>query len=313
MIFILIYIFVHNSIEDITFKYLLMLLPAILISSSIFEDTFSKYLYIGALGSLILSLIAFLFGFGIDYSYANSGRLQGFVSEPSALSLPIMIVFIISILNKSIYLLIFSIISAYLTKSPTVWLSIIIIFLIYKFVISNKYGIKFLSLILVLILFYNIVPILNFIYNYTDMRIFLRLSDGIQSLYSFGVIGYNPRVDEFIFFINNYISLLGYGVDTPVNGMRVWPIHLEVIYGFGLLGWLLFIILSYLTLSRLKKYSKYSMVLFLSIFVYSTINSAQGITYTYIYYTYLLFYIKSLNIRILRESNEKNYVTISSR
>jgi hypothetical protein len=138
-----------------------------------------------------------------------------------------------------------------------------------------------------------------------------RLYDGVINLISLGDLGYNPRMYYFIDFFNNYSSWFGYGLNTyDLGGMRVWTVHMEIIYYFGFVGWSLFLILSIYTGIYLYKNNIKSFILYLSTFIYTSLNSSGGIIFSIIIYMFIIYFIQHLKFK--KRRYYKNNIIIST-
>jgi len=284
---------ITNEFAFFTFKYLLLLLPALIIPLVISLERYSQTLINLAIFSTILSIVLFLFNIGVDYSYGGYPRMQGFMSEPSAMSLPIGILLVYGVAIKNKYLIFLAFIALILSVSPTVIVvSTIILFIYYLSRLSLLKKI-FLIIFLVLIIYFSIDILKIFLDLFPDVHILHRIYDGLIYAYTGGESGYNTRLDKEYFF-QDYISYFGYGLNTFPTG-RDWNIHFEVLYAFGLIGWSAFIFLSISTYLFLQKRQDIKIVIvFLSVFIYASLNSAQGIVITIILYTYIMYFIKQI-------------------
>jgi hypothetical protein len=284
-------------------KYIVMLLPAVLIpqflDKRIFSNSFIRLIII----FLSVSIVLYFFDIGTNYSYGvGNKRLHGFLPEPSSMALPITILLIYSIFIKNIKLFSLSLLSIILSASLSVVVVATLTYSIYYIINLNKIINKFIILFIILLIIFNIAELSGFIAdiftNETRTTSFDRFHSSVMYVKTLGEMGYNPRFNFLIDFTNNYISWFGHGLNTyDLGGMRVWTIHMETIYAFGLIGWLVFLISCFFTSIHLYKVDKISFIIFLSTFVYATINSSRGIAFTIIIYIYIIYFIKYLKFR----------------
>lgn len=293
-------------------KYLIMLTPAFFIPNFLSMSSFSKNFIKLIIIFLMVSIVLYFFNIGVNYSYGGYKRLYGFLSEPSAMALPVSVLLLYSVYTKNKLLLILSIIALLLTKSPTVLVVSITTLLLYYIIQMRNKLFQIILLVLSFSIAFNIVDILYFFISIFELHVFERLVHGIVNITSLGEAGYNPRFSIFQEFIENYISLFGYGLNTYEGISRVWMLHMEVIYAFGLVGWVLFLLLILFTMRYIYNTDRISFIIVLSTFVYSSVNSARGIAFTIIIFIYIMYFIK--NIKIKRNLKyEKNIITSTCR
>lgn|GEM_PF-5899929 len=284
---------ITNEFAFLTFKYILLLLPALIIPLVVPIERYSQVLINLAVISTVFSIIAFFMNIGVDYSYGGYARMQGFMSEPSAMSFPIGMLFVYGLVEKKKYLIFLAFTSLILSVSPTVVVVSTLIFLTY-FISRVSFFKKIFSILLLIFMVYFSLDILEIFLNlFPDLHILHRIYDGLIYVYSGGEAGYNTRLDKEYFF-QDYISYFGYGLNTFPTG-RDWNIHFEVLYAFGIFGWSLFILLLTTTyLYIFKKNDKKSIIVFISVCIYASLNSAQGIIITIILYTYIMYFVKKI-------------------
>jgi hypothetical protein len=279
-------------------KFLLMLSPAIFIVHVMPLEEFSGKILLAVKLVTIISILFYFIGIGVDTSYSFN-RMQGFASEPSALALPVAILMLHSLINRSWgYFFLASLVGG-LALSPTVLLVSLLSLIVYKFIYSSSMTKVFISLLAVSILFFGLDIVGFLAEHFSDIAIIRRINDGLLFAFSGGESGYNTRL-SYGYFFEEYQSTFGLGVNTySGDRLRDWNIHLETIYAFGMFGWFLFIAFSLFVCRYLKSMHNFSLNIFLCAYIYSSINSAQGIVFTIIVWTYFMYFLKSIKLRRL--------------
>ena len=252
----------------------------------ILEDVFFKYL-------ICITFLYFL-GFGIDDA-GGSLRIQGLMSEPSALSLILCFLFWTYLKEKKYKKLLFVCFVCLLTLSLVVYAQLFIFYLI-KLLIEINFK-SFLKLLLigvcVTVTFYLLSK------NESDFWLVRKASDAVVYTMTNGAEGKNTRgvdVDKlneeqksnsFSYLLGNGPNYLVYYYGSRNMLTTTQNIQSILFFNFGIIGmitglwWILF------TLFKLKKSTYY--FLFISAVSYSLINTASGIVND-IYLYSLLFY-----------------------
>lgn len=252
----------------------------------ILEDVFFKYL-------ICITFLYFL-GFGIDDA-GGSLRIQGLMSEPSALSLILCFLFWTYLKEKKYKKLLFVCFVCLLTLSLVVYAQLFIFYLI-KLLIEINFK-SFLKLLLigvcVSVTFYLLSN------NESDFWLVRKASDAVVYTMTNGAEGKNTRgvdVDKlneeqksnsFSYLLGNGPNYLVYYYGSRNMLTTTQNIQSILFFNFGIIGmitglwWILF------TLFKLKKSTYY--FLFISAVSYSLINTASGIVND-IYLYSLLFY-----------------------
>lgn len=252
----------------------------------ILEDVFFKY--------LIFITIIYFIGFGIDDA-GGSLRIQGLMSEPSALSLILCFLFWTFLKEKKYKKLLFVCFVCLLTLSLVVYAQLIIFYLIKLFVEIN-----FRSFFkLALIAFSVSITFLILTNSESDFWLIRKASDAAIYTMTNGEEGRNTRgVDKEKLNeeqkSNSFSYLLGNGPNYLVHyyGSRnmlttTQNIQSILFFNFGILGMITGLWWILVTLYKLKKSTYY--FLFISAVSYSLINTASGIVND-IYLYSLLFY-----------------------
>ena len=304
--FIINYSYYINSIEP--YKALAYSIIALLLSLDfikrdykiILEDVFFKY--------LIFIAFAFIIGIGIDDA-GGSKRIQGFLSEPSALSLILCFLFWTYLKEKKYKKLIFIIIITLMTLSLVVYAQLFLFYII-NLLININFK-TFIKLIFIsLVLFTSLLIISN---SDSDFWLIRKASDAVVYSLSNGTEGKNTRAvdldklneeqknNSYSYLFGNGPNYLVYYYGTRDLTATTQNMQSIIYFNFGLIGCLVAIVWVLYTAFKLKNSVYY--ILFLSTVSYSLINTASGIVND-IYLYALLFY----SARLLFSVNFKHKV-----
>jgi hypothetical protein len=301
-IFVFLFYFVYNfnfylsSSEP--YKALFYAIVSILISVEfkkidmlkILTDVFFKY--------LILITILFFLGFGIDDA-GGSFRIQGLMSEPSALSFILCFLLWHFVKEKQYKKVLFILFVSVLTLSLTVYIHFAFFYLVSLLLNLNLKTI-FKLFIIIIFLFLCLIIILNI---ESDFWLINKIKDAILFIQSGGMEGKNTRIIEksiiiedqnqtpFSFYIGNGPNFGVYYYSIRDMLTTTHSIVVILFFNFGVIGASIGIIWLLYTFVKLKK--SYYSILFISVATYSLINTASGIV-NEVYLYSMLFY--SLNM-----------------
>jgi hypothetical protein len=285
-----------NSIDP--YKSFIYALIAITLSIDFRKKNYTIYLKSIFFKYIVFSLILFLFGIGVDLA-GDAKRIQGLLSEPSALGFILCFLFWTYIKDKDYKKLLIVTLTIILTFSLVVFAVIIISFLLKLLTDFNK---KSITIISIMFIFFSA----SFVYlknTENEHWLIYKASEAVKFISSGGQVGKNSRsvdfdklikeqgVSKYSFYIGNGPSFGAFNVkkeDTLSNTQNLPSI---LFMDYGILGlslgslWILY------ALFKLKN-SIYR-YLFLSILSYSLINTASGIVNDIYLYT-LLFYSSNL-------------------
>jgi hypothetical protein len=306
-----------NSFEP--YKALFYALVAILFSVEYRKKDMIKILTQVFFNYLILITILYFLGYGIDDA-GGSLRIQGLMSEPSALSLILCFLFWFYIKEKNYKKLFFVLFVSLLTMSLTVYIHFVLFYFVRLVLnLNSKSFIKLTILFFLILLSY--VLLINI---QSDYWLINKLQDAILFIQSGGMEGKNTRIIEksIIYDDQNQSSLsfyIGNGPNfgvyyyTVIRGMVTNTHNLIIIlfFNFGIIGAAIGVIWLLFSFIRMRK-SHYS-ILFISAATYSLINTASGIV-NEVYLFSLLFYSLDLifhseNLQFLKM---KSYTSIKS-
>lgn len=333
-LFFLFLIFVTK--EKYVYYYIFFLLIGILVSLlytflniEILIDSLKLYSYIAIYSIIVLKLsidqysnklvriILFIIPAYIILFYLNVGstitygqhRMQGLLSEPSALAFPVAVFFLYALVQKSLYLFVIAVVAIFLSQSPTVILvSFASLLLFFSFKIRYRY--ITLLVIVVFLIAFNILDMLKYLKSY-EIQVFERLYSGVKFLFTFGEVGYNPRLENLFLayehfingniFIGNGLNSLSY-MASQNDMLRDFNIVFEILYSFGLFGLSIFSILLLLTYQYIKNIKNNKIeIVFSTIVCYTFTNSAQGIAFQAILYNFLVYslfyYCRRLHVK----------------
>ena len=268
--------------------------------------------------SVYLSIILFFLHIGIDLGYSIP-RMQGLLSEPSAQALPISVTLLYSMSRngyKRILMICVSLLAIYLTKSPTVFI-VSFISLFFYFISFKQRLIQIIIFLFLLLLIYHSLDILEWIDLFIDNSTLTRVIDGFISIKTLGQVGYNPRVIGIMQFFKDvtetpFIFYLGRGLDSATSyylnkGTLRYTYNLpsEIMFSLGIVGVFFYITFILIILKTMLK-SYISRILFISILVYTTLNSAMGISYQIFMYIYFSYMFQILLRNIYNERNNED-------
>lgn len=281
-----VYLFKYYYIASFL-KYIIYLGFVLILSSTTSIEKISKYI-ISIIEFIIpFFLILFFLKIGVDHSY-GSPRMQGLMSEPSALAFPITILFLYYLfIEKSFFkICVIGLPSVYLSKSPTVVLVLTTSVLFYA-IIKFKFKVLFLSL------FSSIIFL-----KYYEVSFINRLIMGINYVFTLGESGYNPRAEGIFKLLSDisetpWIFLWGRGLNsaapyyTEMNSLiYTFNIQTSILFFFGISGLILFLFLLIFTIK--KNYNNnINLIVLIGIIIYTSLNSAMGITIQYVLFIFI--------------------------
>lgn len=276
------YVFTNPASLADQFHYFAMLIPLFVFPWFFDSRLLCHVIYKASLFAVVIFLILFAFGIGVDRSY-GSPRLQGLMSEPSALSFPVTVVVFYAIISKKYVVLSIGLISIYLSASVMAMIIPVFSFFVMVLMSLKSKIAKFVFLSLFPLVFYGVISLIKTLD--VEILIFRRLQQGFLSLLSFGQEGYNPRVDHLVSLFDRLVSndalLLGMGPNSASairydDFIRSFSFPFEILISFGFLGLtcFLFVILFVMFNSNDKKFN----ATYSSAMVYVFLNSAMGIT-----------------------------------
>lgn len=316
------YGYIHPKFSD-SIKSLLYLFPFMLFLHK--DSNLVERLQTIVIKFTILCIALFFLRIGVDSAY-GAKRMQGLMSEPSAIAFCSSLLLVNFLLTKKKLPLFLTFICLLMTNSPTVMLVTAGTFFLYLFFKQNLF-IKILIVTITLVLLLNLQNICIFLYDKTEIYSFNRLALGLEALSSFGKGGYNPRLFTVFYILDNFkytdsfTKLFGIGWASQTyyftsKGMLAnicW--WLDIYISFGLVGLSIFLIALFISFFKLKSQPSLEKYSFLAIFMYVTINTAMGIQLQLYFYALLLMIfsskIKSSKINkyfftITKTSNNKN-------
>jgi hypothetical protein len=299
--FVLLYS-LHNpaSINE-QVSFLFLLLPIFIIPWRFSSEQISNAVIKASFCALLIFSILFFMGIGVNYSYGFP-RMHGLMSEPSAIAFPATLVFLTGLVFfRKIYILIgfgALLLSGSLVSIVVSFSSLLLFFIINHKSIVLKIFFSFISLGLVLIASEIVFAFAS--YNSTLSR----LAPGLESVFSLGASGYNPRLEHAVYvydFLNKQEALLfGLGLNAAEvinisdHGIRrSFSFPVEFVFSFGVAGFfgLTFLTFCALFLSDEKKVVK---VCFVSLLCYCWINSAMGITLQVFYLALFISILRNI-------------------
>ena len=299
------------------FAYIIYLLPVLLLTSFASKDQFEDSLIHSIAFLVKMSILFYFLGFGHNYSYSFS-RMQGFLSEPSALGYPISVFLLWGLCytnKKKVFNILVGIFAIILSKSLIVYITTFFSLFLYNIFISSKKK-AFLKVIILCLMIYYSIDILEFINSILNLSTLSRTIEGLRNIKTFGLVGYNPRFAGIMQFwedvnVSKPILWFGRGLNsaTPFylnKGTLRYTYNLpsEIIFSLGLTGLFVYIFLLFLVLKFFGK-TKKSKIIIYPLLVYTTINSAMGISFQIIFHIYIMYLVSFLFKKTLRYKNEK--------
>lgn len=280
---LLLYYPINPSALLLQLKYVTYLIPVMIIPWMSAPEKIQAAVIHAAFFSLVIGLVAFSIGFGGSSTYGIT-RLQGLMSEPSAMALPISIVLLYGLIFKNIYYIFIGAICCILTHSIMVYV-VIISSTILVLISSRNPSARTVGIITSVVVCALIYYLVNLYVG--DNWNLGRAQAGLSSLFTLGAEGYNPRVrmtmevieyrllsGEFqVFFGSGINSSAAYAEET--SGFRILPFSGELIYSFGVFG-IIFYLYALRTVFSIR--SKLYACAFVPTFIYVSVNSAQGIS-----------------------------------
>lgn len=265
-------------------QYWMYLLPLFVFPGLTTSKEFSNLLISVSKFSVFLFIALFFIGVGHSLSYGMP-RMEGLMSEPSALALPLSITLVYSMFKRNYMLLVISIIGILLTRSPTVGLvSFSSLLLVFVLMSNRKVKVVAIALSVTIMIAGYYLLVLSPPAVLLEIKFFDRLHVGLLSLITLGEAGYNPRVDLTIGIYDYYKDIwnpvFGLGPNAGdlmlQDGLKSFiSLPFDVLLSYGLLGFVLYtisIIVVFFKRNNLEEFICLSVLL-----VYTTINSAQGI------------------------------------
>lgn len=270
----------------------------------ILTDVFFKY--------LLFIVIVYFLGFGIDDA-GGSLRIQGLMSEPSALSLMLCFLFWSYLKSQQFKKLFFVLFVCALTLSLVVYAQLFIFYIIYLFLeFDFKSYVKLFSIGVI------ISGSIYFITNSdNDFWLVRKAADAALYTLSNGDEGKNTRgVDieklneeqknnSFSYFVGNGPNFLVYYYGSRNMLTTTQNIQSILYFNYGLIGLIVGIWWIFFTLFYLRNTIYY--ILFLSAISYSLINTASGIVNDIYLYSLLFLSASSLFSDRLKFSLSKVY------
>lgn len=297
----IVYLPINPAGVDTQFKLLVMIIiPAIIIPWSTNLDIFASKFVLITSNFLFLFLILFLVGIGADYSYGTNGRMQGLVSEPSALALLTSIALIYFIKKP---LIIIPIASIYLSGSPTVLVVSLLSLILFKTMELKRSSHKIIFIsILITLLFMNYA----FLSAIDSENIHInRFINGINNIVTIGESGYNPRMNDTInaisFLQDNNHFYFGLGINSAailsgnIDGGRALSLPFEILFSFGIIGLFFYLTLLIKIMINSQIYPIETRILISCVISYTFVNSAQGVIFQVIAMLILIFIFLSPN------------------
>jgi hypothetical protein len=303
------YIFIHpNFLYSI--KFIFYLIPVFFIVTNYSIEDFCQVLVKVIEIYILMSFILFCIGIGVDRGYGLP-RMQGLLSEPSAMALPLPLLFLSFFNAKKYFKLIVLLPCIFLTQSPTVYIVTFLSLLLYFFINSKKYT-KIILIGFIILIFSNILNLLEILYLITNNHSISRLQRGIESISSFGTSGYNPRMRGMLVFFDDILAnklyfLFGGGLDSisvinsqrELSDMAFNNIPVQVFTSFGITGFIVFICLVFLMLDFYSR-RRFIMTIIIPVVIYTSINSAMGIQLQYLLFVLMVFMLRDRdNIRLI--------------
>jgi hypothetical protein len=264
---------------------------------------FKKYFILFTQISIIASFIALL-GFNLLGSYVqinvqgDYGRVQGFLSEPSAFA-PILAIFVIwQWKDKRYWQVMFGILCILMTKSPTCYLVIVLSITISYLIQTLRYnpvrGVVFLSLVAYLVNLLLSIDLTAGMNLYSSENPILnsvgRLFSGLEDIRTGGDTGANSRYQAYLEYkmcMENYqLYWTGYGFNSSSTFflsyfkdgfIRDYSLYLTLLFSYGYIGVMIFYSACLYALAYLSKIQSTYYFVFISFLVASSINSAQGL------------------------------------
>lgn len=300
-------------------KYAGLLGVYIFIFSSLTADTFNSYAP-GFFKKLILISVALWvfsmlsgFGVGVDTSH-ETWRLQGLVTEPSNISHFIPAFIIYSLYNRMRIWLVISLICAILTLSPTVYASIVIVFIIVKFKDFGKCkSFVILTLLLGLILLSVnseavAYPALNGLGPIGESVV--KLIEGLKFAIALGEEGSNSRgvllLSGYDFMVNYNLLYSGVGFGSsnlvaenysPINNGDLFDSTLwaSFVLWFGVAAIFVYIVLGVAIVKNLS--CDFQGLLLVNLLVSNSINGG-GVWYQVLFFMMCYFKFRKMPFRI---------------
>jgi len=265
-------------------RFILFLSPALIIPFYYDYSELSEAFIRVCIFTLLLSILLFYCGIGVSDTYGESNmRMQGLLSEPSAMAIIIAPVFLCGIAYKRIQLLMLSIAGMFLSLSPTVVFVSLASLIVYLFSGVKSFLYKVILAVLITIIFIAFIYILKTGGgDFQGYFVLGRLFDGILNIITLGEAGYNPRFSQSMKMIELLSEKGGVWFGLGFNSAdileeRALSLLFEMLFSFGAIG-LLILILTVLYIIFNSSPSKNFNIAFSSLFVYCFANSAQGIT-----------------------------------
>jgi hypothetical protein len=265
----------------------------------IFNKYFIFFIKFSIIASFILYFLYSVTGIPLQIHTDRGARIQGFLSEPSGFA-PFLGAFLIIMGREKNYIYIFlAFIAIALTKSPTVFLTVIFSLLVYWLTISKSGGL--ISFLIGLPIFFGSYLIYDFV-SKTDLNdrayeMFTsdigvvvamgRLLNGVEDLKSGGEMGTNSRLQGVLqttyFLEKNNLFWTGYGLNcssalakSTKEEAGDYTFLLTIVVWYGYTGLIVYLLLTFNAFAKLKqKYTTFYPV-FATFFVTTCLNCAGG-------------------------------------
>ena len=297
----LLYLPINPALGFSQISFFLLLLPMFIIPWLFSANDLSSSIIVASFWLLILFNFLFFLGVGVNYSY-GAPRMQGLMSEPSAIALPSTIIILMGLLSNRKHYTFVGFLSVVMSGSLISIITPFLAILLY-FVISRASN--FLRFTATCFLFFAFLGFLQFIiWLPFEQSLISRLQSGILSILSWGQSGYNPRLDYVLGLISYLLDsesfIFGFGLNSASiiniedHGFRrTFSLPFEILFSFGVLGFLVFVAANLLVIYISKENLKVN-VAFASLFSYCWVNSAMGITLQILYISILIMMVKNL-------------------
>jgi hypothetical protein len=284
-------------------KYLLYLLPVAILPWIFDSHRFSRSYVNVCCFFLIFFLILFIVGVGHSTTYGMP-RMQGLMSEPSALSILLSTVFLLAFYKKSIYLLL-AVVAAFFAAASSMSVAVVLSSFAFYILLNMRSRAQRLAVIGVGLL--TALLSVSFILSMElNGFIFGRLVSGIKSVLTLGEEGYNPRMTAALAMIRVTSDLgasLIYGMGLNAAGVmdelgvvRALSLPFEVYVSFGLLGLALYVLSLLWVLCFYRSADSYFKIAFSSVASYVLLNSAQGIVFQTLYFILFIYAMRRARV-----------------
>lgn len=263
-------------------RFLFYLIPLFIIPWVFSLNTLIKVIFAAAFFLLISALFLYLMGIGASTGYGYT-RLEGVMSEPSAVALPASLIFLYALKRKNALLLALSVVCGILSMSATVFFTAVTSLLIYTTMKARK---SFTRAIIFLAGTSSFISLLYaYSFHFAESKIFIlkRIQTESQFIFSLGEEGYSRRGQAFFKIFDyfkdewNPVYGIGLGASDLLNEVElgIIPLFIDIPISFGILGLIVYV--SAIALFFLNSRNDYANIIFSVFLVYTTINTASGI------------------------------------